>query len=206
MRIPICLLTLAMGFIPSAHSQVFKCTGPDGRMVYIDRPCSGKTSGEMLLRERTLEEKLQEREEAYIAEMRKQERRAIEQEREMAEEQRRYRNELRAMRERQYQPEPQHKGYEERLRERNASVQSTLRPPPRKLRPTPSSGEQEFAPPVHREKDDHAKRNPQMLSCNGGFCHDTRGGVYHQHGPNATTMTGPNGRTCIKTGASVQCH
>lgn len=198
MRISICLLTLAMGFIPSAHSQVFKCTGPDGRMVYIDRPCSGKTSGEMLLRERTFEEKIQEREEAYIAEMRKQERRAIEQEREMAEEQRRYRNELRATQERQYQP--QHKGYEERLRERNASVQSTLRPPPRPSKNrTPNQANDDFTP----------KQTPapsQITHCAGGFCHDNMGGVYHQHGPNATTMTGPNGGTCIQTGASVQCH
>ena len=198
MRISICLLTLAMGFIPSAHSQVFKCTGPDGRMVYIDRPCSGKTSGEMLLRERTLEEKLQEREEAYIAEMRKQERRAIEQEREIAEEQRRYRNELRATQERQYQP--QHKGYEERLHERNASVQSTFRPPPRPAKNrTPNQANDDFTP----------QKTPapsQITHCAGGFCHDNMGGVYHQHGPNATTMTGPNGGTCIQTGPSVQCH
>ena len=205
MRYAIVYLLFATSlFNQSATAQVFKCAGAGGKVVYSDKPCEQNTSGGMLLRERTLEEKIQEREQAYDAEMRKQDRRAIEQEREMAEEQRRYRNDLRALRESQYQP--QHKDYEERLRERNASVQSTLKPPPRKLRPATSSGGQEFAPPVHHEEDDHAKRNPQMLNCNGGFCHDTRGGVYHQHGPNATTMTGPNGGTCIQTGASVQCH
>lgn len=185
-------------FNQSAIAQVFKCAGAGGKVVYSDKPCEQNTTGGMLLRERTLEEKIQEREEAYMSDMRKQERRAIEQEREMAEEQRRYRNELRAMRERQYQP--QHKDYEERLRERNASVQSTLKPPPRPARSrAPNQANDDFSP----------KKMPapsQITHCAGGFCHDNMGGVYHQHGPNATTMTGPNGGTCIQTGASVQCH
>lgn len=189
MRISICLITLVMGFAPTAHSQVFKCAGPDGRMVYIDRPCSGETAGRMLLRERTFEEKVAEREQAYIAEMRKQERRAIEQEREMFEEHRRRREELRAMQERQYQP--QHKGYEERLRERNASVQSTLRPPPRPARP-----------PSHLT----ATPGNNPPGCDSNFCHDNMGGVYSRHGPNSTTMTrSSDGANCIITGSSVIC-
>ena len=66
---------------------------------------------------------------------------------------------------------------------------------------------------VPRDKPKYAERNSPALGtpppsvmthCAGGFCYDNQGGVYHQHG-GGTTMTGPNGRTCIRTGATVQC-
>ena len=208
MRISICLLTLAMGFIPSAHSQVFKCTGPDGRMVYIDRPCSGKTSGEMLLRERTLEEKLQEREEAYIAEMRKQERRAIEQERELIEQQRREISERRGMMERRYQPQP--KTYAQELAERNARVRSVFEDDP-KTSLYRSRGGSEAAhtttKPRNHSNDDnssHTKITPGITHCQGKRCYDTDGQSHLMHN-NGTTFNGPGGAFCKRKGDSANC-
>ena len=207
MRISICLLTLAMGFIPSAHSQVFKCTGPDGRMVYIDRPCSGKTSGEMLLRERTLEEKLQEREEAYIAEMRKQERRAIEQERELIEQQRREISERRAMMERRYQPQP--KTYAQELAERNAKVRSVFEDDP-KTSLYRSRGGSEVANPrkkhrdhAHADDSSHTKITPSITHCQGKWCYDTDGQPHRVR--NNGTFNGPGGAFCKRKGDSANC-
>lgn len=195
-HIALCFL-LASAFTQYAEAQVFKCAGANGKIVYSDRACDQNASGGIIMREPTLEEKIREREEAYAAEMRKQDRRAIEQERELIEQERREIAERREMMERRYQPE--HKGYEERLRERNASVRSTVKPPPPQWRRAPSQ---------HAQNDDNSNRKPSpsvITHCAGGFCHDNQGGVYHQHG-NGTTMTGPNGGTCIQTGASVQCH
>lgn len=208
MRISICLLTLAMGFIPSAHSQVFKCTGPDGRMVYIDRPCSGKTSGEMLLRERTLEEKLQEREEAYIAEMRKQERRAIEQERELIEQQRREISERRAMMERRYQPQP--KTYAQELAERNARVRSVFEDDPKTslYRSRGGSEVTHTTTKTHNHSsDDNSSRTkitPGITHCQGKRCYDTDGQSHLMHN-NGKTFNGPDGKLCTRKGDRANC-
>lgn len=189
-------------FNQSAIAQVFKCAGAGGKVVYSDKPCEQNTTGGMLLRERTLEEKIQEREQAYDAEMRKQERRTAEQERELIQQ---YQNEMadrRLMQEQKNQP--RHKDYEERLRERNASVRSRYE--------QPQTRAQRGLPPVENNMPMHNQTPPQnpapshITNCAGGFCHDNMGGVYHQHGPNATTMTGPNGSTCIRTGITIQCH
>lgn len=208
MRISICLLTLAMGFIPSAHSQVFKCTGPDGRMVYVDRPCSGETAGRMLLRERTFEEKVAEREEAYIAEMRKQERRAIEQERELIEQQRREISERRAMMERRYQPQP--KTYAQELAERNANVRSVFENDP-KTSLYRSRGGSEVTHPrkehrdhAHADDSSHTKITPGITHCQGKRCYDTDGQSHIMHN-NGTTFNGPGGAFCKRKGDSANC-
>ncbi len=177
-------------FNQSAIAQVFKCAGAGGKVVYSDKPCEQNTTGGMLLRERTLEEKIQEREQAYDAEMRKQDRRTVEQERELIQQ---YQNELadrRLMQEQKNQP--RHKDYEERLRERNASVRSRYE--------QPQTRAQRGLPPIQS----NAPAPSVITHCAGGFCHDNMGGTYHDNG-NGTTMTGPNGRTCIKTGDTLNC-
>lgn len=40
--------------------------------------------------------------------------------------------------------------------------------------------------------------------CDPGFCYDNKGGVYHKAGPNI--LTGPNGRTCNRSGNVWNCN
>lgn len=178
-------------FNQSAIAQVFKCAGAGGKVVYSDKPCEQNTTGGMLLRERTLEEKIQEREQAYDAEMRKQERRTAEQERELIQQ---YKNDIADRRLRQEQKnQPRHKDYEERLRERNADVRSRYE--------QPKTRAERGLPPIQS----NAPSPSVATHCAGGFCYDNMGKTYHDHG-NGSTFTGPNGRTCIKAGDTLNCQ
>lgn len=183
----------ALIYCASVNAQVFKCKDAQGRVMYSDMGCSSMQQGHMIEREKTIEQKYQERVQAYRAQQEKHERKLREQERDMQE------REAQAMRE-AYAPPPQrHKGYAERLQERNDSVRSVFAPPKPSATQgssSRSSGTTMSAPPPP---------SPSVIThCGGGFCYDNMGGVYHQHG-NGTTMTGPSGSTCFQTGAMVNC-
>lgn len=110
----VCLAASAAG-----HAQVFKCRTPSGEMAYTDKPCSGNSAGRMIEAERTEDEKQADSRKAAEAEWEKQGRRRQEQEQERRQQRedarRRYDAAVSA---------PRHKGYAERLAERNASVGS----------------------------------------------------------------------------------
>lgn len=111
---------------PAAHAQVFKCKDAQGRVMYSDTGCTSLQQGHLIERERSMEEKHRERAQAYRAQQDKQALQLREREREMREQ------EDRAMRAAAEPAAPRHKGYAERLAERNANVQSTIHrnPPP----------------------------------------------------------------------------
>ena len=187
------LLSSLIGF--GASAQVFKCKDPSGKITYSDSACGGAQQGTQLLRERTFEEKVTEREQAYAAQIAKEERRALEYARDQA------KAERQAIISSMQPPAPPHKGYSERLAERNAGVQSVFAPPKTRAQrglPPQNNGQSIGRPP------NSAPAPSAMTHCAGGFCYDNMGGVYHQHG-NGATMTGPNGNTCIRTGAMVNC-
>lgn len=198
MRHAICCFMSFAALVLPAQAQVFKCANPQGKTIYSDRPCATGHAGGQLLRERTFEERWQEREQAYEAQLAKEERRAAEQARELAIERAAF--ERRRQQEAMQPPAPQHKGYAERLAERNAGVKSVFEKPltraQRGLPPVPNQG---AGGPLGGPPAPSA-----MTHCGGGFCYDNQGGVYHQHG-NGVTMTGPNGGTCIQTGGMVNC-
>lgn len=68
-----------------AWAQVFKCQDAQGRTVYSDRGCASTQDGRLIQRERTLQEKWLEREEALSAQTAKEERQRARQEREQQE-------------------------------------------------------------------------------------------------------------------------
>lgn len=206
-HIALCFL-LATAFTQYAEAQVFKCAGANGKIVYSDRACDQNASGGMIMREPTLEEKLQEREEAYAAEMRKQDRRAIEQERELIEQQRREIAERREMMERRYQP--QHKTYEQTLAERNAKVRSVFEDDPKTSLYRRRSGSEvtHTTRKTHSHANDdsssHTKINPGITHCQGKRCYDTDGQSHLMHN-NGTTFNGPGGALCKRKGDSANC-
>lgn len=184
-HIALCFL-LTAAFTQYAEAQVFKCAGANGKIVYSDRACDQNASGGMIMREPTLEEKIREREEAYAAEIRKQDRRAIEQERELIEQQRREIAERREMMERRYQP--QHKGYEERLRERNASVRSVLTDPKENRNRSKSSG----------------GKTTTATQCSHNQCTDNEGTLYTTGGGTSMYNT-KTGAVCTLAGTAIFC-
>lgn len=180
---------------PAVQAQVFKCKDAQGRVMYSDTGCSSVQQGHKIEREKTMEQKYLERAQAFQAQQDKQARLLQEQQREAQE------REDRAMRAAASPVEPaapRHKGYAERLKERNDGVRSVYAPPKLSASKAPgqtNTGRAMSAPPP----------SPSVIThCAGGFCHDNMGGVYHQHG-NGTTMTGPKGNTCVQTGAMINC-
>lgn len=61
---------LALTFVGTVQAQTHKCLGPNGKVVYSDKPCaSGHTGGQIQLRENTIESRMDwERNERYIRE------------------------------------------------------------------------------------------------------------------------------------------
>ncbi|WP_286878458.1 DUF4124 domain-containing protein [Delftia sp. 67-8] len=182
-----CLAVSVLGIWPTAHAQVFKCKGPGGQFTYSDRPCEARSTGGMMLRERTYEEKMQERQQAYDAELRKQERR-------MAEQQQAWEVQQQALQRQATAPVPSAGGgYAERLANRNAGVQSNLGRKAPKAR-KPQFSDEDFSPPPAN----------RITHCNGGYCYDNQGGSYHSIGNGY--MAGPGGARCTQSGGQMDCR
>lgn len=204
LAVPIAAIMLTAACAPAAQAQVFKCSSPQGGTVYSDQPCERGQSGQMLLRQRTPAEALQEQAQAYTAQAAKEQRRALEQERELQAQQLQAMRALQAAQQAPPPAYPAHKGYAERLAERNAGVRSLFeRPQTRAERGLPP-----IANPYQNPIPDPSPAGPPpptvMTHCGGGFCHDNQGGVYHLHG-SGTTMTGPGGSTCVQAGNMIHC-
>lgn len=195
-----CFFVAMVGAVPWVQAQVFKCAGPQGKTVYSDQPC-GHTA-QMLERERTFEEKIQERGQAYEAQLAKEDLRARDEARGRAAAERRA---MQAATQAVMQPpETPHKGYAERLAERNAEVRSIFEQPKRRSK----RGSPSYSPDTANPYSPAPTPTPApsvMTHCAGGFCYDNMGGTYHQHG-NGQTMTGPSGKTCVQTGSFVNCN
>ncbi|MEJ5148950.1 DUF4124 domain-containing protein [Comamonas sp. MYb396] len=165
-----------------AQAQIYKCKDENGRLLLSDKPC-----GDLLVRKKSLQENYNDDVQAYEANLDKQERRDREERRAQA-------AQMAEPRYQQLPSVPQHKGYEENLAERNASVKSTLT--------TKGSLTREEKAAIARER---IKSTPptEITSCNGWTCTDNQGGTYHQ--VNKDYMTGPNGKACHRSGAFWNC-
>lgn len=190
------IFTTLMTLTGLANAQVFKCAAADGHLVYSDRPCSRSTAGGMIERERTYQEKLQERQLAFEAQQMKESRRQAEQEREWAENDQ-------AMR---YQAAPvvRHQGNDWQMRkdrDNAATSASSI---------TKDGGRWDEAAAAQRRAENRraaALRPPpptNITNCNGGFCQDNQGGTYNR--VSRDLMIGPNGRTCNRAGSTWNCH
>lgn len=189
------LALILMMTVPVAQAQVFKCAASGGRLVYSDRPCSGGSSGVMLERERSYQEKLQERQIAYEAELLKQERRIAQQQREWAEQDRAMHS----------QPVPAGRpgdDWQSRKDRENARTSANSI--------TRNGGRWDEAAAAQRREDARARaranppRPTSITNCNGGFCTDNQGGTYHRQ--EGDFMTGPNGQACHRVGNMWNCN
>lgn len=176
----------------SASAQVHRCKDATGKTIYSDQPCAAGQVGGQIERQRTRAEIMQEREQAYEAELRKQDRKLAEQER------------ARAQQPRGGQPMPtapvqQVEGWQERKDRENAATSA---------RSIMNNGGRWDSNAEAARKEEARRRAaaapPIITHCDPGFCYDNNGGVYHKSGPNF--MTGPNGRTCHSVGTMWNCN
>lgn len=190
LAVPIAAIMLTAACAPAAQAQVFKCSSPQGGTVYSDQPCERGQSGQMLLRQRTPAEALQEQAQAYTAQAAKEQRRALEQERELQAQQLQAMRALQAAQQAPPPAYPAHKGYAERLAERNAGVRSLFeRPQTRAERGLPALSNQEAV--------------ANLVGCNPSGCWDPAGRRYNRAGGGFfrddgvfCTEAGPNNAIC----------
>jgi hypothetical protein len=194
------LLALAFALASPTYAQVNRCKDSSGKTIYSDKPCDTGHTGRQIERQRTQAEIYQEREQAYTADVRKQQRNMAEQQREWEEQSRRAP---------QYQQAPivRHLGndWAQRKALENAATSAGSI--------SNSGGKWDRAAEAERarEREEQARRREAQMpkptgitNCSGGFCHDNQGGVYHRSGPNF--MTGPNGQTCHRSGNFWNCN
>lgn len=191
----------------SAQAQVIRCTNPKtGEVTYSDKSCDNTHSSSLVERRKSREEIMAERLQAAEANEQKYRNRLAEME---VEQQTRQQAPVVAQ-----QPLPDKStSYECRLAQKNHETTSssiTGTTEERRNRINASTvkvnaacgmkTELMQAPPVIINN----RPNITITNCNSGFCYDNHGGVYHRSG--TEFMTGPNGRTCNRSGASWICH
>ena len=168
-----------------SFGQVHRCQDASGKITYTDRGCGSSQSGNLLENRKSDFEIFEERNRAYEAEMRKQRRYQAEREREFF-------DTRRPATAAGYATGSQigHKGYAERLAERNAGVQSQLLPP--------------ATTSTQRQKPNPTSLPNSFQNCNDGFCTSNTGELYHRQGPDR--LVTPSGNVCLRSGAMWQCH
>ena len=193
-------LVLAFALASPASAQVNRCKDAGGKIIYSDKPCDTGQTGRQIERQRTQAEIYQERDQAYNAEVRKQQRN-------MAEQQREWEDQSRRAPQYQQAPVVRHSGndWAQRKALENAATSATSI--------TNNGGKWDGAAQAARarEREEESRRRAaqapkptNITNCGGGFCHDNQGGVYHRVGPDF--MTGPNGQACHRAGNFWNCN
>lgn len=199
---------LAIAFLTApVFAQVYRCKDMAGKLNFTDAPCTAGQDGALIQRQQTQGEIRQERVQAYNAETKKLQRNMIERERERQEQ---WRSSQAAAQSLAQPVQPAHKGYAERMAERNAQVSAGSI--------TNNGGRWDQAAEAQRMKQRHmddqrdearrqveAASSPRIITnCNGSACFDDQGGVYNRSGPDF--MVSPSGRTCHRAGNMWNCN
>lgn len=181
-----------------ASAQVHRCKDASGKTHYSDKPCavSGQT-GQQIERQYTPEEIEAQRDQAYEAQLRKQNRQMAEQEREWAEQR------LRAMQP-QPAPEVRHSGNDWQRRKDLQNAQTSASSITNNGGRFDQAAEAQRAKERQEEARKQAAAHPMITNCDPGFCYDTLGRTYHRNGPNF--LNGPNGINCTRAGTSWACN
>ena len=191
-------LAFATAFLVNfAHAQVHRCQDASGKLVYSDKPCAAGQQGVQIERQRTREEIFQEREAAYNAEMRKQQRNMVERQQEQMERQRAMRNMPAAA--------PRDPGADwaaRKARENAATSAGSI---------TNSGGQWDRAAEAERDRvrQEEARRRPTppvMTGCYGSHCTDSAGNTYYPSPGLKDQMTRSDGKTCNRNGAVWDCN
>lgn len=210
-------LVLAFALTSPAHGQVFRCKDATGKLNFSDRPCDSDQSGALIQRQRSQEAIQQERMEAAEAQFQKEVRRSMESPQ----------TNQTPMRATAPVPPTVNQWACRKAKDnyqttaggtfRNALEKAkTLQEEEQRVNKACGTNQNEYANPqavadrdrqekeARRAAREQQKPKPTIIThCDPGFCYDDTGGVYHKSGPDL--MTGPNGKTCHRTGTFWNC-
>ena len=210
-------LVLAFALTSPAHGQVFRCKDATGKLSFSDRPCDSGQSGALVQRQRSQEAIQQERMQAAEAQFQKEVRRSMEAPQ----------IDQAPMRPtapvsptvNQWACRKAKDNYQTTAGGtfRNALERAkTLQEEEQRVNKACGTNQNEYANPqavadrdrqekeARRAAREQQKPKPTIIThCDPGFCYDDTGGVYHKSGPDL--MTGPNGKTCHRTGTFWNC-
>lgn len=212
------LLALSLALVgTSATAQVYRCKLPSGQMSYSNQPCADQNAGGLVSERRSQEDLMQERERADEAQFRKEMRRAMQEPQAAPTQQRRVGSSEPAVN--QWACRKAKDNYQTTAGGtfRNALEKAkTLQEEEQRVNKACGTNQNEYANPqavadrdrqekeARRAAREQQKPKPTIIThCDPGFCYDDTGGVYHKSGPDL--MTGPNGKTCHRTGTFWNC-
>lgn len=217
----IALVFLAM----PASAQVHRCKDASGKLTYSDQSCAAGQSGGVIERQKSREQILEERLQAAEANERKYRAQGAERERQMFDQQQQQRRQPAATYGSQATAQDKSSSRECKEAMKKLEFVSSIRTTPKgesRLRtnaaianvnascgtktelmqeqPRVMSRQSE---PSHAEPESPTKPT-HLTNCNGGFCYDNQGDTYHKNG--ADFMSGPNGKSCHRSGDMWNCN
>lgn len=193
-------LALAFTLASPSYAQVNRCKDASGKTIYSDKPCETGHTGRQIERQRTRAEINQEREQAYNAEVRKQQRN-------MAEQQREWEDQSRRASQYQQLPVVRHSGNDWAQRKALENAATSAKSISNSGGSWDRAAEVERARAREEEARRHADQTPEpakITNCKRNTCYDDQGGVHNSSGK--SFMTGPNGQTCRRSGNFWNCN
>ena len=213
MRIISAILCLATCSITASAvlAQVHRCKDAAGKTIYSDAPCATGQIGQLIERQKSQDEIYQERVQAAEANERKYRSQQSERTQQNFEMQQRSASQAAAA---AAPPQPQSVSRECREAQKELEFVSSIRTisqDEKRMRNNAAIARVNAScgsntPLMQEPPRIVVKPQPQrsITNCNGGFCYDDAGDVYHRNGPDF--MTGPNGRTCHRSGSFWNCN
>ena len=211
MRIISAILCLAAFSVTAstAFAQVHRCKDAAGKTIYSDAPCATGQTGQLIERQKSQDEIYQERAQAAEANERKYRSQQSERAQQSFEMQQRNASQAPAA----APPQLQSASRECREAQKDLEFVSSIRTisqDEKRMRTNAAIARVNAScgsnTPLMQEPSRNVvkPRTPRTITnCNGGFCYDDVGGVYHRNGPDF--LVGPNGRTCNRSGSFWNC-
>lgn len=203
-------LAFATAFLANfAHAQVHRCQDASGRLVYSDRPCNQGQQGEQIERRKSQAEIAREREQAYNAELHKQQRNMAERQREAIEQSNRSLTYQRSP------AAPQGGGWAERKARENAATSAgsiakngstwDREAEAQRARELQEQNRVRAEQEARAQAESEASRQqmPRKLqSCLGDTCRDSQGGTYTRSASDRNLLIGNQGQRCRRSDPS----
>ena len=205
---PVAALIAFAFFAMQASAQVHRCKDASGKLTYSDQPCASGQNGEIIERQKSREQILEERLQAAEANERKYRSQAAQQEVQMFEQQQRL-----SVMPPSRQPAAQDKAASRQCKEAQKELEfvssiRTLSQNEKRMRTNAAITSVNAAcgsnTQLMQEPPKVVVQPTHITHCDSAFCYDSRGTALHRTGTDL--LTGPNGRTCHRTGSIWNCN
>ena len=205
---PVAALIAVASFTAVSTAQVHKCKDSSGKLAYSDQPCAPGQNGEIIERQKSREQILEERLQAAEANERKYRSQAAQQEVQMFEQQQRQ-----SAMPQSRQPVAQDKAASRQCKEAQKELEfvssiRTLSQNEKRMRTNAAITSVNAAcgsnTQLMQEPPKVIVQPTHITHCDSAFCYDSRGTALHRTGTDL--LTGPNGKTCHRTGSIWNCN